>query len=638
MFHLRDLAYLAVAWTLLSAHPAAVQSPSKLPDAKTIAALIAQLGSENFQERQAATRSLEAIGRPALAALREAVDKNANAEVTRRAKRLIEKIDNGLEQLLEDYKSYGLPLPPKDAPLVRFQSGGGFLLNGVKQPFEYNLGFLLKPGSKEQPPEILFGTSRIRWETSFSLLDPVKAKTAEMEGWANDARYHLLPLAIQCKSRDWEAMAAYMFQEAGRADKRLPRTQVRRIAWNYWELELSSPKCDWSVAARQLRALLRSNRELDSVPHRALVESLELALVPSKAKPGSIDALIDDLVNAQKVYVGVRSEPDPHYARLVEMGFEAVPALIEHLNDDRLTRYRSLDVMNSRGYQYRVDHVVSKLLDDLSGENLGEHGLRALKGYTAAKEKSRAWWSKAKEIGEEAHVVAGLLAEDRESPDQHLLWLMMKRHSKRLPEVYRTLLAERPKMESWSTADALAHSDLPLPKKVDLLIEATRHEKLEHREAALEQLVTLDHERFVKIFLELLDQMLKSRKSDSYPGYHSKVGYLALLTDDLRVWNELTKAVRRFDVNSRIAILQNIAWYDGSQHPKRMATFLAAFLDDTEKRTEQDWGQNLNRPEVRNHAAMDIGRLLKLEHKPEPTWDDKQWKQFREEVCEALKR
>jgi hypothetical protein len=160
MLHLRDFACFAVAWMLLSAHPASAQAPAKPADAEAIAALIAQLGSADFQERRAATQSLEAIGRPALAALREAADKNANAEVTRRAKGLVEKIENGLEQLLEDYKSYGLPLPPKDAPLVRFESGGGGKVNGVVRPLEYSLGFLLKPETKRASPKVLLGTRR----------------------------------------------------------------------------------------------------------------------------------------------------------------------------------------------------------------------------------------------------------------------------------------------------------------------------------------------------------------------------------------------------------------------------------------------------------------------------------------------
>ena len=99
MRHIRHLVYLAVA-LLLSVHPVLAQPPPKRPDAKAIAALIAQLGSADFQERQAATKSLEAIGRPALAALREAADKHDDAEVRRRAKGLIEKIENCLEQLL----------------------------------------------------------------------------------------------------------------------------------------------------------------------------------------------------------------------------------------------------------------------------------------------------------------------------------------------------------------------------------------------------------------------------------------------------------------------------------------------------------------------------------------------------------
>src|SRR5262245_26279655 len=114
MLPIRDFACFALAWMLLSAHAASAQAPDKPADAQAIAALIAQLGSENFQERQAATRSLEAIGRPALAALREAANNSADAEVSRRAKGLVEKIENGLEQLLEDYKSFGLPVPAKD--------------------------------------------------------------------------------------------------------------------------------------------------------------------------------------------------------------------------------------------------------------------------------------------------------------------------------------------------------------------------------------------------------------------------------------------------------------------------------------------------------------------------------------------
>src|SRR5262249_22135279 len=135
MKEIRDFAWPALIWALLAVHPAAGQAPPKQTDAKAIAALIEQLGSAGYQRREGATRALEKIGRPALAALREAAEKHGDAEVRRRAKGLVEKIENSLEQLLEDYRAYGLPLPPKDAPLINFEL------------VESKIGFLLGPAT-----------------------------------------------------------------------------------------------------------------------------------------------------------------------------------------------------------------------------------------------------------------------------------------------------------------------------------------------------------------------------------------------------------------------------------------------------------------------------------------------------------
>jgi hypothetical protein len=193
MFHVRDFTWLAVAWVLIWVNPALAQSPAKKTDPKAIAALIAQLGDEDFQKRQAATRSLGAIGRPALAALREAADKHDEAEVRRRAKGLVETIENSLENLLEEYKAYGLPLPPKDAPLVRFGSA------------KSSLGFLLKPGTRNEEPEVLGGVERYRIsvDTPLSILQPERATIPEIDGWIRE----LAALAIQCKARGWDKLA-----------------------------------------------------------------------------------------------------------------------------------------------------------------------------------------------------------------------------------------------------------------------------------------------------------------------------------------------------------------------------------------------------------------------------------------------
>src|SRR3712207_5605042 len=67
-----------------------------------VAVLVEQLGSEKFAERQAATTELEALGAPALEALRQAAQ-GKDPEVRRRAQTLVRQIEKGLEteRLLE---------------------------------------------------------------------------------------------------------------------------------------------------------------------------------------------------------------------------------------------------------------------------------------------------------------------------------------------------------------------------------------------------------------------------------------------------------------------------------------------------------------------------------------------------------
>jgi RNA polymerase sigma factor (sigma-70 family) len=74
-----------------------VPAPGAPADHARIARLIARLGSDNFSEREAAARALEAIGEPALDALRRAASSTTDLEVLRRAERLIRLIERGWE-------------------------------------------------------------------------------------------------------------------------------------------------------------------------------------------------------------------------------------------------------------------------------------------------------------------------------------------------------------------------------------------------------------------------------------------------------------------------------------------------------------------------------------------------------------
>jgi hypothetical protein len=71
-----------------------VPNPDALTsDAAKIDQLIQQLGSELFAEREAASKALDRIGVPAMAPLTKASEDSSEAEIRRRAKRLIKIIE-----------------------------------------------------------------------------------------------------------------------------------------------------------------------------------------------------------------------------------------------------------------------------------------------------------------------------------------------------------------------------------------------------------------------------------------------------------------------------------------------------------------------------------------------------------------
>lgn len=74
------------------------------PGAMAIKKLIQQMGSPNSAERDASMKRLESIGKPALSALREAANNNDDAEIRRRAQRLIERLSPIVDPLEESLK------------------------------------------------------------------------------------------------------------------------------------------------------------------------------------------------------------------------------------------------------------------------------------------------------------------------------------------------------------------------------------------------------------------------------------------------------------------------------------------------------------------------------------------------------
>ena len=119
-------------------------------------------------------------------------------------------------RLLRDYREYGLPEPPKDAPLVRIDSGGVSVDADGKQTPILHLGFLLQPGDEKHPAVVLLGTVNYETQPKEGAIVKVDPNTAGLDNvrWTTWGARPVpvainvgLTAALQCKGRGWDQLA-----------------------------------------------------------------------------------------------------------------------------------------------------------------------------------------------------------------------------------------------------------------------------------------------------------------------------------------------------------------------------------------------------------------------------------------------
>jgi hypothetical protein len=214
----------------------------------------------------------------------------------------------------------------------------------------------------------------------------VKA-TPEALNHASGSAVDWFCLAAQCKIRGWDALAAAAYREGRRElakanAKRVEQFPVtdslRRTAWDYWRSRLvmrGTERTDRKEVQQRLTYLASSNRPAGTWVDLELLDDLKLTLAPRQSKPGSVEALIDELTeywNEQSDY----SDPTGHgaYEKLVDLGFGAVPALLDHVGDRRLTRADTSDFYRQKNDIRRVGELAGWILTAISN---GDHDVKA---------------------------------------------------------------------------------------------------------------------------------------------------------------------------------------------------------------------------------------------------------------------
>ena len=255
-----------------------------------------------------------------------------------------------------------------------------------------------------------------------------------------------LAAALQCKARGWHDLAEQLWTASIKESTGyhlgahfqppdLPkRTAVAYLAWAHYANELAKPNTDRVKIAKQIRHILATEPRLNTPDNRAFLGSLEAAIIPIKAKPDSVERMIDDLTDVCNLSLREK-ESDPRVSRLMHAGFSAVPALIEHLDDERLTRSVRWGGSDKLTWHIRVKHLVSNVLKALIGEDLGEDWLRRNPARTVNKGDARAWWDKARKVGEEAYCLSLVLPKsDKDIPLPVMLEILATRISPPSPQ------------------------------------------------------------------------------------------------------------------------------------------------------------------------------------------------------------
>jgi hypothetical protein len=258
-------------------------------------------------------------------------------------------------------------------------------------------------------------------------------------------------LAVHCHARGWTELAAKILDQKSQPDQPLLEAALADTAWGYWLGELQKPATDRAKIARLLKIVSEHRVGPFAKYDGRILDAIDRSLLPGKGTPGTVEALIDALIDVtdtdQTRRFGGGQDVSPAYMKVARLGFDAVPALIAHLDDERLTRAYEHGFNNFRGYHYMVGDVCCDLLQGIAGEELGKDWLRRLQGYRLDKEAVEGWWADAQKVGEEAYFVKHVLGVNDEQGGVNRLMLDVLAHTSSKYDLPDSAYPDFPKIE-----------------------------------------------------------------------------------------------------------------------------------------------------------------------------------------------
>jgi len=551
--------------------------------------------------------------------------------------------------LVKSYQSLRLPLPPADAPLVGILYQVQMIEDrDIPIPlrrFQYLLGFLIS--QKADKAQLLIGTEVMEIDSdqvqSLLRIDPAKEPAFEIaveNTWAEFPINAALPAAIQCYQRGWPSLADQLLKSQAKASVGFghresvffeppglqPDLALKFVAWTHLGNQLAKPASDRSAILKQMQELSAQEPVFQSPECWGLIRSLAVTIEPSRAASGTVERQIDDLVNLDASLWNntfVLGLPEPLVA-LARKGWEAIPALINHLGDRRLTRSVIRPLAEGPHRLITVGEVVGILMRELAGD-AGLSWTTSPETHNFQAKQVNAWWAEVQKSNEADYLTSSAVPRlPKETRTYRAITEgLAQKYPQRLPNVYRRLLGERPDVSSRDLVQAISATNLGQTEKVKLLIEGTKSPRMARQAEALQALAKLDLQVFESFLIRSLNAM--PALTPGRYGECEQVGLAQLCweSQSMNVWHALRDAVQKADVGVRMEVIDAVSRVTDlpTFRKRRLMEFLLAFLDDeaardvkadTEKYRSCAAG-SWPRIEVRNWAAYQLAKQIGLD-------------------------
>jgi hypothetical protein len=426
-------------------------------------------------------------------------------------------------------------------------------------------------------------------------------------------------------------------------------TRVAFLAMQHWTNEIVQPSADLKVVAEHMRQVFAREPKVANEENKKTLQRLDLTVSGRYEGPDVDEALIDKFCDLTQDGSRLESQDstqkhafDPLLA-VVYRGFEAVPALLRHMGDERLTRAVHSGFMNAPTMLCTVGDVCWTVLSEYA-----DAGRDALGASREDGKLLEAWWARTSRTSERDYCLHHLSAPAGEFPSQALIFMAEKRHPEVLPIAYRAALNSKQNIQVGPYLQAMERAGLPQDQVVRQAVAATENKNLDAVHAALWTLSRVSPPAFDVAMAKTLRRLGAHAKGETWLSREASFAQQAAVSNSDDVWKALLEATRRADPDLRIELLNHSSYTDWTpERKRRWFAYLLEFVDDTSKPAPARKDPRTGEPRSDNHLQL-IGRIVgdtaaqlaaeQLNVQPIPTFKHPPaaWANFRSKVRRAL--